>query len=282
MSIAIIYYFCFFIYKVPSFIEIYKVKEYFHSSKIMFMSKKISFLFLIILFSFSSISRGSNNIDLDIPKPPGLNKFTHDLYNQLNSKDLDYKVFEIALKGYLNLDVEDKIENNRYFTIIDMSLSSNSQRFFIIDMIDKKITHQSVVAHGKNSGLEFAKHFSNKVSSYKSSLGFYKTAETYIGKHGLSLRLDGLEFSNNNARKRAIVLHNADYVSNIFIEKNHRLGRSLGCPSLPKKDYHKVIEKIKEGSVLFIYYPNKEYLNRSQLANNVINDRLLEKFYSDK
>ncbi len=74
-------------------------------------------------------------------------------------------------------------------------------------MMEKKIVHQSIVAHGKNSGLEFATSFSNRVNSHQSSLGFYKTAETYQGKHGLSLRLDGLEFSNNNARERAIVIY---------------------------------------------------------------------------
>ena len=130
------------------------------------------------------------------------------------------------------------------------------------------------MAHGRNSGQEFARNFSNKVGSFKSSIGFYKTAETYTGKHGLSLRLDGLEYSNSNARARAIVIHAADYVSTNFIEQNGRLGRSLGCPSLPKKDYHQVVHKIKNGSLLFIYYPEADYLKKSKLANYLDNKAL--------
>ena len=148
-----------------------------------------------------------------------------------------------------------------------MSLSANKNRLFLIDVENKKILHKSIVAHGKNSGGEYAKNFSNQVGSFKSSIGFYKTGETYHGKHGLSLRLDGLEYSNSNARKRAIVIHAADYVSQNFIKNYGRLGRSLGCPSLPKKDYDQVIHRIKNGSLLFIYYPEGHYLKNSTLAN---------------
>jgi hypothetical protein len=148
-----------------------------------------------------------------------------------------------------------------------MSVSANRNRFFLIDVEHKKILHKSIVAHGRNSGEEYAKYFSNEVGSFKSSIGFYRTGETYHGKHGLSLRLDGLEYTNNNARKRAIVVHAADYVSSVFIKNNGRLGRSLGCPSLPKENYNEVIHKIKEGSLLFIYYPEENYLKKSLLAN---------------
>ena len=137
-------------------------------------------------------------------------------------------------------------------------------------MKDKKVVHQSKVAHGQSSGVEFARNFSNKVSSHQTSLGFYKTAETYQGKHGLSLRLDGLEFSNSNARIRAIVIHSAEYANDEFISKNGRLGRSYGCPSLPEKDYQQIILKIKEGSALFVYYPSKNYLDKSSLVNSDI------------
>jgi len=205
-------------------------------------------------------------------KPPSIyfEDFSSDLYKKLNDEELSYKAFQTALKGFLSLRSENKLKNERYLTIIDMSISANKNRFFLIDLNNKSIIHKSIVAHGRNSGGEFAKLFSNKVGSFKSSIGFYKTAETYNGKHGLSLRLDGLEHSNNNARKRAIVIHAADYVSDVFISNNGRLGRSLGCPSLPLKNYSKIIDNIKNGSVLFIYYPNQEYLQSSKLANGKI------------
>jgi hypothetical protein len=196
--------------------------------------------------------------------------FAVDLYATLDDPDLEYEPFEKALKGYLKLQEEGQIANYSYLTVIDMSISANRNRFFLIDVENKKIIHKSIVAHGRNSGGEYAKYFSNKIGSFKSSIGFYRTAETYQGKHGLSLRLDGLEYSNNNARKRAIVIHAADYVSSVFIQKNGRLGRSLGCPSLPQENYDLIVHKIKNGSLLFIYYPEDNYLKNSILANSTL------------
>lgn len=193
--------------------------------------------------------------------------YAEKLYQTLDDSDLDYNAFEAALKGYLKLQDEGKIEDGSFLTVIDMSVSANKNRFFLIDVKNKIIVHKTIVAHGRNSGGEFAKDFSNKIGSFKSSIGFYRTAETYSGKHGLSLRLDGLEFSNDNARERAIVIHAADYVSTGFIKQNGRLGRSLGCPSLPKKDYNQIVNKIKNGSLLFIYYPQDTYLKNSSLVN---------------
>jgi len=213
--------------------------------------------------SYAASETSSLSIEVD-----NFAAFAENLYETLADSDLEYAPFEKALKGYLKLQKEGKIEDNSYLTVIDMSISANRNRFFLIDVENKKIIHKSIVAHGRNSGGEFAKYFSNKIGSFKSSIGFYRTAETYHGKHGLSLRLDGLEYSNNNARKRAIVIHAADYVSSVFIQKNGRLGRSLGCPSLPQKNYDQIVHKIKNGSLLFIYYPEDNYLKNSTLANS--------------
>jgi hypothetical protein len=194
--------------------------------------------------------------------------YSRNLYAALNEPALDYKAFETALKGFVKLQLDDKIQNTDYLTVIDMSRSANDHRFFVINLSERKVEHKSVVAHGRNSGGEFARHFSNKEGSFKTSLGFYRTAETYHGKHGLSLRLDGLDESNSNARDRAIVIHAADYVSQNFIEKFGRLGRSLGCPSLPKDGYDQIVETIKEGTLLFIYFPEQQYLSNSPIANH--------------
>jgi hypothetical protein len=231
------------------------------------MNKNIRLLFFIgILYSFTLSLKASV---VTLPKTISIEfrSYANSLYKHLNDKDLSFNAFQTGLKGFLKLQSENKIKNEQFITIIDMSMSANKNRFFLIDLKNEKVVYKSKVAHGRNSGGEYAKLFSNKIGSFKSSIGFYKTAETYRGKHGLSLRLDGLEFSNNNARKRAIVIHAADYVSEVFIDKNGRLGRSLGCPSLPVENYTKIIDRIKNGSVLFIYYPNKEYLQTSKLAN---------------
>lgn len=232
------------------------------------IKKGIFFVCLVLVgltspTSYAALEKSVVSVEVD-----DFATFADDLYATLNDPDLEYEPFEKALKGYLKLQQEGQIANDSYLTVIDMSISANRNRFFLIDVENKKIIHKSIVAHGRNSGGEYAKYFSNKEGSFKSSIGFYRTAETYHGKHGLSLRLDGLEYSNSNARKRAIVIHSADYVSSVFIQKNGRLGRSLGCPSLPQKNYDQIVHKIKNGSLLFIYYPEDNYLKNSTLANS--------------
>ena len=230
-------------------------------------------LVLSLFLNFNSFSLSYHISGLSEVHPPKVilddfASYSKDLYEALDEPALNYKAFVTALKGFVKLQMEDKIQNTEYLTVIDMSRSANDHRFFVINLSEKKIEHKSVVAHGRNSGGEFARHFSNKEGSFKTSLGFYRTAETYHGKHGLSLRLDGLENSNSNARDRAIVIHAADYVSQHFIEKFGRLGRSLGCPSLPKEGYDQIVERIKEGTLLFIYYPEEQYLSNSSIANH--------------
>ncbi len=166
--------------------------------------------------------------------------------------------FEMAFEGYESLKSQNKLENN-ILTIIDFSLWSNQKRLWVIDMESNEVLYHTLVAHGRNSGEEFATNFSNKSESYKSSLGFYLTAEIYTGKHGSSLKLDGIEKGiNDNARERAIVIHGADYVSDAFAKNNGRLGRSQGCPALPNDLNTKIISKIKNKSVLFIYHPSRK------------------------
>ena len=235
------------------------------------MYRKLPILLTILFFIFpvyawntytstaNYFSYNSNN--------NSFSSFSLELYHKINDANLNFDAFKYGLKGYLKLQNENSLNNSNFLTIIDMSVSANTERLFIINMETQQLEHKSLVAHGRNSGLEYASRFSNKMSSHQTSLGFYKTAETYIGKHGFSLRLDGLEFSNNQARKRAIVIHEADYASSDFIKKNGRLGRSYGCPSIPKKDYNSIIDKIKKGSCLFIYYPETSYLTNSKLIN---------------
>ncbi|RZM11499.1 MAG: murein L,D-transpeptidase catalytic domain family protein, partial [Pedobacter sp.] len=153
-------------------------------------------------------------------------------------------------------------------TLIDFSKSSNTKRLWIIDMATKTVLYNSLVSHGRNSGDEFATSFSNEGSSFKSSLGFYATGEIYQGKHGSSLRLDGLEKGiNNNARSRGVVIHAADYVCDNFIKQHRRLGRSQGCPALPNNLTKEIITLIKDKSCLFIYHPSGSYQQASKLLS---------------
>jgi len=201
-------------------------------------------------------------------------QYASQLYICVDDAGINRAAFDIALKGYYALLLSNELENRKYLTIVDMSLSANVERFYVIDMEMQLLVYKSLVAHGKNTGEEYASNFSNKQSSYQTSLGFYKTAETYDGKRGFSMKLDGLEYSNCNARDRGIIIHGADYVSGKFIKENGRLGRSLGCPSLPIDSFVEVVEMLKEGSCLFVYYPQEYYLSKSKLVN-VTNDYLL-------
>ncbi|MCP3924723.1 MAG: murein L,D-transpeptidase catalytic domain family protein [Desulfobacterales bacterium] len=176
------------------------------------------------------------------------------------SGKLKYNIFRRAVAGQKNI----KLKNREILTIIDFTKSSSKKRIFVIDLKKRKVLFITFVAHGRNSGGKFAKVFSNKRNSKMSSLGFYITSETYNGKHGYSLRLDGIEKNINNlARKRAIVIHGASYANYEFIKKIGRLGRSWGCPALPLKLSKQIIDTIKEGSCLYIHGNDKLYSEES-------------------
>ncbi len=180
------------------------------------------------------------------------------IYNSLatnNYKLPNIESFTKALQAFDKLKENGLIKKN-ILTLVDFSLSSKENRLWVIDLNKNMILFQSLVAHGKNSGNEYAEKFSNKSESHQSSLGLYLTGETYMGKHGYSLRLDGQEKGvNSNARDRAIVIHGADYVSQNFIKQHGRLGRSFGCPSLPSEVSKEIIDLIKDKSCLYVYYP---------------------------
>lgn len=192
------------------------------------------------------------------------------VYNSLDSNHFDIPTIESfseALEGFYELK-ENGLITKDVLTIVDFSLSSKQKRFWVIDMVANKIIFNSLVAHGKNSGDDYATNFSNVEESNKSSLGFYATAETYFGQHGLSLKLDGLEKGiNDKARKRAVVIHGAEYVSTTFVKNHNRLGRSQGCPALPIDLSKKIIETIKDKSCLFIYHPSRQHSQKSILVS---------------
>ena len=173
---------------------------------------------------------------------------------------IDYAVFERAIAGYNRMGGHDK----DILTVIDFTKPSTEKRLFVIDLKLKKILFISYVAHGRNSGEKYATSFSNREGSFKSSLGFYKTENTYYGKNGYSLVLDGLERGiNDKAKERAIVMHGATYANPSTIRSCGRLGRSLGCPALPLAVSKKIIDTIKGGTLLYIHGDDKTYASRS-------------------
>jgi hypothetical protein len=190
------------------------------------------------------------------------------LYFRLNLSDkgLSEQAFLYAVDGYDKLKRAGKLPDSRYLTVIDFSLSSVKKRMFIVDMEEGKLLFQCLVAHGKNSGKVYAESFSNESESLQSSLGFYKTGGTYLGSNGLSLVLHGLEKGiNDNAESRAVVLHGADYVSGTIAEQQGYIGRSFGCPAVPRELAAPIIKTIKEGHCLFIYAPNRKYVKASKI-----------------
>ncbi|TPE42533.1 murein L,D-transpeptidase catalytic domain family protein [Pontibacter mangrovi] len=182
----------------------------------------------------------------------------------LKAKGLSYDVFEKAVIGFQNFQRLHLASSDKsILSIVDFTKSSSKKRLWVIDLNAKKVLFNSLVAHGRNTGQDKAMQFSNSSGSYMSSLGFYLTDATYYGKHGLSLRLNGMdEGFNTNAMERAIVVHGADYVSDAFVKQYGRLGRSLGCPSVPKEISKDVIEAIKDKTVLYIHGNDRKYTSR--------------------
>lgn len=192
------------------------------------------------------------------------------LYNSIKLEQLGLSkaAFDYAWKGYEYLLNVKKISRGNYLTICDFSQSSLKKRLYIIDIENNKLVTQTYVAHGRNSGGEYATRFSNQPESLQSSLGFYVTDNTYIGKHGLSLKINGVEPGiNDKAMMRTIVIHGADYVSAGRAAAGGYMGRSWGCPAVPKEEANSIISTIKNGTCLFIYHPEKEYLLGSKILN---------------
>lgn len=231
--------------------------------------------FLVFPTSLTNVSADLTDETSSVKTNMNYEDYISCFYNELGdgSAKPDSAVFKQAITGFFNLKATHDVESNM-LTIIDFSLSSAVERMWVVDISNMKIVHKSLVSHGRNSGELYARQFSNTPSSFQSSLGFYTTGGVYIGKHGKSLILNGMEPGiNDNARERAIVMHSADYVSNDFIERYGRLGRSQGCPAIPIFNHEKIISMLSGGSCLFIYHPDVTYHNNTEM---LIQDKAYE------
>jgi hypothetical protein len=178
---------------------------------------------------------------------------------------LDMHVFELALSAAACAVHSGDIAYPSTLTVIDYSKPSTERRLWVFDMTTRKLLYHELVAHGEGSGGNVPNKFSNEDDSHRSSLGLFTTGETYVGKNGYSLRLNGLDTGfNDHAMERAIVMHGAPYVSEAVAKKQGRLGRSWGCPALGTRIAHEVIDRVKGSGLVFSYFPDPEWLRTSK------------------
>ena len=178
---------------------------------------------------------------------------------------IDPHVFQLALGAAQCAVRAGRVDDPETLTVIDYSRPSTANRLWVFDLHSQRLLYEELVAHGQGSGDNFATLFSNDPDTHRSSIGLFVTGDTYVGKNGYSLRLDGLdEGFNDHARERAIVMHGAAYVSEAFAQAHGRLGRSWGCPALPDAVARSVIDRVKGGSLVFSYYPDARWLQTSQ------------------
>jgi len=189
---------------------------------------------------------------------------------QLDLAGLSRQAFDYAVRGYEKLVTQGKLVNQSIIAIVDFSQPSSQKRLYVLDVKNFKVLFNTMVAHGRNSGKQWATYFSNQLSSYKSSPGFYITGQTYSGSNGYSLKLNGIENGiNDKAMKRAIVMHGADYVNESYIATQGYIGRSQGCPAVPLKDARNIINTIRDGACLYIYTSDQHYFSRSAMLSDI-------------
>ena len=181
---------------------------------------------------------------------------------------LSPEVLGLALRSVRCAVSSGDIETPRTLTLIDYSRPSVEPRLWVFDFATGDMLFKELVAHGRNTGENMARHFSDSMNSHQSSIGLFVTDDTYVGNNGYSLRLDGLEPGfNSRARERAIVMHGAPYVNEALAASQGRIGRSWGCPALREAVARNVIDTIRGGGVIFSYYPDQEWLKTSRFLN---------------
>ncbi len=177
------------------------------------------------------------------------------------------EVIALALEA-LQCATAGRLPEAQKLAVIDYSLPSTRPRLWVFDLDSARLLFQERVAHGRNSGENMTTHFSNTLNSRASSLGLFRTRETYQGSNGYSLRMEGLEPGvNDKALERAIVMHGAPYVNEDIVEKLGRLGRSWGCPAVREGVARQLIDTLKGGQFLFSYYPDRKWLDSSRYLN---------------
>ena len=237
--------------------------------------KYLLFILALIEYRYASaesinfLHNSSVNFLQDTPKVNKADTLFDSLH--LGKLGLGRRAYDYAMLGYKVLKAKGKLANSNLLSIADLTLPSGKKRLFVIDVKNYKLLFVTYVAHGKKTGLDRSLYFSNEPESNKTSVGFYTTLGTYTGKHGYSMRLEGQEIGfNNNAFERDIVVHSANYVDESVVKSQGYIGRSLGCPALSPKINRDVIDKIKNGTCLFVYGNDSRYITNSKLLKQPV------------
>lgn len=244
---------------------------------------------LVILPSFTIMARNSSTDPVvEVASPVGVDSaeaqavgvaplrtagaggtFALGSWEDMDRGAIDPRVFELALGAAKCAVRSGAVSDPATLTVIDYSKPSTENRLWVFDLRARALLYEELVAHGQGSGAKFATSFSNEPDTHRTSIGLFVTEETYVGRNGYSLRLDGLDAGfNDRARERAIVMHGAPYVNPDFVKAQGRLGRSWGCPALSDAVARNVIDTVKGGSLVFSYYPDQNWLKASRFLGD--------------
>ena len=218
----------------------------------------------------ASLTPASPSMTTAEPSVPAFVLEHEDLLARLaaNAPGLDTKVLDMALQARTCAAAYGDIEGDSRLAVIDYSMPSTEKRLWVFDLASGDVVFNEHVAHGQGSGGNMTTAFSNNDGSHQTSLGLFRTAETYHGGNGYSMRMDGLDAGyNDNARDRLIVMHGADYVNPAATASLGRLGRSWGCPAVRRAVAQDMIDLLKDGQLLFSYYPEQEWIDSSRFLN---------------
>jgi hypothetical protein len=242
-------------------------------------------LTLVIVPSFTIMARNSSTVPaVEVSAPVGVDAaaaeavsiapaaaiasasaFAFAAWEERDLGAIDPKVLQLALGAAQCAVRSGAVKDPATLTVIDYSKPSTQNRLWVYDLRARQLLFEELVAHGQGSGANFATTFSNEPDTHRTSIGLFVTDDTYVGRNGYSLRLDGLDRGfNDRARARAIVMHGAPYVSTSFVKAQGRLGRSWGCPALSDAVARNVIDTVKGGSLVFSYYPDDRWLKSSR------------------
>lgn len=182
--------------------------------------------------------------------------------------NLNPKVLNLAMRAYNCARKMGYNDPRRILTIIDYTLPSTEKRLWVIDLQTRKVIFNTLVAQGKYTGDLYARYFSDQPQSKESSIGLFVTEQPYVGHDGYALRINGLDKGfNDKAEERDIVVHGAWYVSESFARRMGRIGKSWGCLAVPKDMITPMINQIKDGTLVFSYYPNPQWLAQSKFLH---------------
>jgi len=223
------------------------------------MKKTICAIFLFLILSNSVLATKEISADA----------IAKDIAAKTNN--LKPKVIKLAIEAFYRAKQVGVDIKRPVLTVIDYTLASTQKRLWVVDLESKQVLYNSLVAHGRNSGENYTTSFSNRGGSKQSSVGLFLTEDSYFGGSGYSLHLKGLEDGfNDKARTRTIVLHGAAYVNQKFAAAVGRIGRSFGCPAVETSLAKPIINTIKDGTLVFSFYPHPEWLSKSKFINNQV------------